>query len=209
MVSILLSKCHNLVYQLSKENRTFPIYHNYLDLCFTLVIRARSRDYTFSVSTWKQHGNNPPPLLPPPRLTSRQRLFAWSVFWLQLQLARRRSLSEEGSEGSDVVKILGGGGGSCLAHQRRSRKKRPGSEDKVPDTKSRGGKKQRSFCSCIGKWSYPPRESTSLRWRASRRSAAERFVTRALKGIFMHMQRRIISRCFFSFTFYTFRVFIE
>lgn len=41
----------------------------------------------------------------PPSPTSRQRLFVWSVFWLQLQLSRRRSLSEEDSEEGDVRKI--------------------------------------------------------------------------------------------------------
>lgn len=41
----------------------------------------------------------------PPHPTSRRRLFAWSVFWLQLQLSRRRSLSEEDSEGRDVREI--------------------------------------------------------------------------------------------------------
>lgn len=66
-------------------------------------------------------------------------------------------------------------------------------------------KKKQILFSCIGKWSYPPRESTSLRWRASRRSAAERFVTRALKDIFthMHMERSITSLPP-SLTFYVF-----
>lgn len=59
------------------------------------------------------------------------------------------------------------------------------SKDKVSDTKRRVKKHTRRL-SCIVKWSYPPRESTSLRWRASKRSAAERFVTRALKDIFTH-----------------------
>lgn len=139
-----------------------------------------SRDYTFSVSTWKQHGNNPPLLLPPPRLTSRQRLFAWSVFWLQLQLARRRSLSEEESEGRDVDRIRGGGLLCFTSEEERGNGLK--FEDKVSDTESKGKKAASSLVSV--KWSYPPRESTSLRWRASRRSAAERFVSRALKGIF-------------------------
>lgn len=54
-----------------------------------------------------------------------------------------------------MVKILGGGGGSCLAHQRRSRKKRPGSEDKVPDTKSRGGKKAEELLLLYRKMELP------------------------------------------------------
>lgn len=83
-------------------------------------------------------------------------------------------------------------------------KKRPESEGKVSDTKSREGvnqkkRKQKNCFSCVGKWSYPPLESTSLRWRASRRSAAERFVTRTLKDIstYMRMEMRMIS--LFSF----------
>lgn len=62
--------------------------------------------------------------------------------------------------------------------QEEKKKKRPESEDKVSDSESRGKIDKKSRFSRIGKWSYPPRESTSLRWRASRRSAAERFVTR-------------------------------
>lgn len=93
-------------------------------------------------------------------------------------------------------------GESCVSHQRSSEEKRAESEDKVSDNKSReGGKKQKSGFSCIGKWSYPPRESTSLRWRASRRSAAERFVTRAPKDIcaHMHLERRLIFLFHFCF----------
>lgn len=84
--------------------------------------------------------------------------------------------------------IRGGAGGNGLKF-----------EDKVSDTESKG-KKTGASSLVSGKWSYPPRESTSLRWRASRRSAAERFVSRALKGIFfihMHMKRSIISLCLF------------
>lgn len=93
-------------------------------------------------------------------------------------------------------------GESCVSHQRSSEEKRAESKDKVSDNKSReGGEKQKSGFSCIGKWSYPPRESTSLRWRASRRSAAERFVTRAPKDIFahMHLERRLIFLFHFCF----------
>lgn len=202
MVSTLLSKCHNLVYQLSKKNRTFPIYHNYLHLCFTLVISARSRDYTFPVSAWKQHGNNPPPLLPPPRLTSRQRLFAWSVFWLQLQLARRRSLSEEESEGSDVLKIRGEGGGSCLAHQRRSRKKRPESEDKVPDTKSRG-EKSRGASALVSENGATRRGRARLCGGEHREEAQQKGLSQERwRAFLMHMQRRIISLWFFLHLLY-------
>lgn len=68
--------------------------------------------------------------------------------------------------------IRGGAGGDGLKF-----------EDKVSDTGSKG-KKTGASSLVSGKWSYPPRESTSLRWRASRRNAAERFVSRALKDIF-------------------------
>lgn len=94
----------------------------------------------------------------PPRPTSRRRLFAWSVFWLQLQLSRRRSLSEEDSEGRAVREITArsssGGSGSrrrkeeegffrfTSQEEQRGRvlkkKKRPGSAEKVSDTESRG-----------------------------------------------------------------------
>lgn len=59
----------------------------------------------------------------------------------------------------------------------RGGEKRPDRADKVLPKAEEGGKKRTAAeLFLLSKWRYPPRESTSLRWRASRRSAAERFV---------------------------------
>ncbi len=65
----------------------------------------------------------PPPLLPPPCLTSYQRLFAWSVFLLQPKLACRTTLSEGESEGRAAVKIRRGGGVLCFTSEGQKGKK--------------------------------------------------------------------------------------
>lgn len=75
-------------------------------------------------------------MLPPPSLTSLQRLFAWSVFSLQLQPACRTSLRGE-SEGRGAVEIGGGGGGLLCFKISSKKKNRIESKDNVSISKSR------------------------------------------------------------------------
>lgn len=63
--------------------------------------------------------------------------------------------------------------GKGRSHQRRSRRKRARRSGRG-DVKRR--RREAAELLPSSKWRYPPRESTSLRWRASRRSVAERSV---------------------------------
>ena len=143
-----------------------------------------------SDSAWKRRGNSPRPYYLP-LVWRHANGYLHEVFSSCGSNSPAERVSPRGeSEGRVAVKIGGGGGLLCFTseeQQGEKKKKRPESEDKVSDSESRGKIDKKSRFSRIGKWSYPPRESTSLRWRASRRSAAERFVTRAPKDIFTHM----------------------
>lgn len=145
--------------------------------------RRRSRDYIFSDSTWKQRDNKHRPYYLP--LVRRHangylhQVFCSCGFNSAAERVSQRGKARE--EAQWIYRRSRRRGGSCASHQRSEKKNGLQARIRCRKAKAGGKKTEESLVLYRIKWSYPPRESTSLRWRASRRSAAERFVTRALK----------------------------